>query len=130
IVNAIAVKFVFDDKGKFAVYSPDRARVRHALRAVSAMRSAQEAGSCFPALLDRTDGRLISEDEGRKPARVDAILLRAINPQRVVRRGAAEPVSCCDILRVAARAGVAEHFRAAHAQNKTELVVVRVASFS
>src|SRR6266478_4458792 len=130
IVNAIALEFVFDDKGTFVVNNANGSRVRYSKRTISSVGGAQEAPPRFSAFLYLTDGRFVSEDE--KPARagIDAILFRTTDHQSIVRGGAAEPVSCCYVASVAARARVTEDFLTAHSQNEAELIIVGMAAFA
>src|SRR5258708_5532322 len=130
IVNAIAVELVFDNKGLLTVSGADRSRVRYSKREVSGVRGTQGVALPISTCLNRADSCIISKDESPAWARVDAILFRAIDQQCVVRRGAAEPVSHCEIPRIAARPGVAENFLSMHAQNKAEFVIMRVASLA
>jgi hypothetical protein len=130
IVNALAFEFVFDDKGRFAVNHSNGSRVRHSARSVSGMRGAKKTSPRVSTCFYRTNRRFVSEDEKAHRARKDAILFRAIDPQGVVRGGAAKPVARCDVARVAARPRIAEHFPAPHPQNETEFVIVSVAAFA
>jgi hypothetical protein len=130
IVNILAFEFVLDDKGWFAFNDSDGSRVHYSERSVSGMRSAKKASPCFSTCLYRTNSRFVPQDEETERAGKDAILFRTIDPQSVVRGGAAEPVARCYVARVAARARIAEHFPASHSQNETEFVIVGVAAFA
>src|SRR6266478_734055 len=130
IVNAIALELVFDNKCMLSVSGADRSRVRYSNRAVSSVRGTQEVALPISTCLNRANSCIISKDESPAWARVDAILFRAIDQQCVVRCGAAEPVSHCEIPRIAACPGVAENLLSMHAQNKAEFVIVRVASLA
>src|SRR6266478_3371013 len=94
------------------------------------MRGAQEAALRFCAFVYLTNGRFVSEDEKPERAGDDAVLFCAIYQQSVMRGGAAEPVPCCYVARIAARARVTEDFLTIHSQHETEFVIVGMAAFA
>jgi len=77
-----------------------------------------------------THSRFVTEDEKPERPERDAILFGAIDQQGVVRRGAAESVSSCNVARVAAGARVTQDFLIIHSQDKAELVIVGMAAFA
>jgi hypothetical protein len=130
IVNAMAIKFVFNNKGEFVANRSNGSGVGHSERVVSNMRGAQEVVLRFPTRLYRANSRSISKGEKAVWTNVDAILFCAIDQQRVVRPGASEPVSHREVPRIAAGPGVTENFLTVHTQNKAELVIVSMAAFA
>ena len=94
------------------------------------MRGAQKVALRISTSLNGANSCIIPKDESPAWSCGDAILFRAIDQQRVVCCGAAEPVSHCEIPRIAARPGVAEDLLSMHTQNKAEFVIVGVASLA